>query len=175
MPIVYESPTQQLATEGALTVEWLNHTSLVVSDMERSLAFYRDLLGLTEERNDVLEGEMISQVTGFENTRIHVAYLGIGDMRHSVELVQYLNPAAGNDDRAPHNAVGTAHLGVIVEDLDSVYRDLSDAGVEFIGPPAERPGAPYPWARKACFAVDPDGYLIEFIERAPAPPGATAV
>ena len=70
---------------------------------------------------------------------------------------------------------GNAHLGVIVNDLDSVYRDLSEAGVEFVGPPAVRPGAPYPWARKACFAMDPDGYLIEFIERAPAPPGATAV
>lgn len=158
-----------------MTVEWLNHTGLVVSDMERSLTFYRDLLGLTEERNDVLEGAMISQVTGFENTRLHIAYLGIGDMRHSVELVQYLNPASGPVTPPPRNAVGTAHLGVIVKDLDSVYRDLSDAGVEFIGPPAVRPGAPYPWARKACFAVDPDGYLIEFIERAPPPPGAMAV
>ncbi len=47
-----------------MKVEWMNHTGFVVSDMERSLAFYRDLLGLKEERNHVLEGEFISQLVG---------------------------------------------------------------------------------------------------------------
>jgi catechol 2,3-dioxygenase-like lactoylglutathione lyase family enzyme len=158
-----------------MIVEWLNHTGLVVSDMERSMAFYRDVLGLTEERNEVLEGEMISLVTGFENTKLHVAYLGNGDMRHSVELVQYLNPVAKDAPRIPSNAVGTAHLGAIVKDLDAVFGDLSAMGLEFVGPPAVRPDALYPWARKACFLTDPDGYLIELIERAPTPPGEKAV
>ena len=156
-------------------VEWINHTGLVVSDMERSLAFYRDVLGLVEERSDVLEGEMISQLTGFENARIHIAYLGIGDMRHSVELVEYLKApqAARRPDRRA--TPWASHLGIIVGDLDSVYRDLSGRGVEFVGAPTSRPDAPYPWARKACHLVDPDGYLIELIERAPAPPDATVV
>jgi glyoxylase I family protein len=158
-----------------MIVEWLNHTGLVVSEMERSLAFYRDVLGLTEERNEVLEGEMISQVTGFENTRMHIAYLGNGDLRHSVELVQYLSPVAKDAQRIPSNSVGTAHLGAIVKDLDAVFGDLSARGFEFVGPPAVRPGARYPWARKACFLKDPDGYLVEFIERAPPPPGTKAV
>ena len=37
-----------------MKVEWMNHTGFVVSDMERSLDFYRDLLGLQEERNHIL-------------------------------------------------------------------------------------------------------------------------
>ena len=113
-----------------MIVEWINHTGLVVSDMERSVAFYRDVLGLVEERSDVLEGDMISQLTGFENARIRIAYLGTGDMRHSVELVEYLNPAGGPAARPPRNAVGTSHLGIIVGDLDSVYRDLSGRGLD---------------------------------------------
>ena len=44
-----------------MKVDWMYHTGFVVSDMERSLAFYRDLLGLQEERNAVLEGEPISR------------------------------------------------------------------------------------------------------------------
>ena len=84
-----------------MIVEWINHTGLVVSDMERSLAFYRDVLGLVEERSDVLEGDMISQLTGFENARIHIAYLGIGDMRHSVELVAYLYRGRGEVSGGP--------------------------------------------------------------------------
>ena len=43
-----------------MEIEWMNHTGFVVSDMERSLEFYRDLLGLKEERNQILEGEFIS-------------------------------------------------------------------------------------------------------------------
>ena len=163
------------ASVRSVIVEWINHTGLVVSDMERSLAFYRDVLGLVEERSDVMEGEMISRLTGFEDARIRIAYLGIGDMRHSLELVEYLNPVAVPAARPPRNAAGTAHLGIIVGDLDSIYQDLSGRGVEFVGAPTSRPDAPYPWARKACYLLDPDGYLIELIERAPAPEGATVV
>ena len=36
-----------------MKVEWFNHTGIVVQDMERSLAFYKDTLDLQEERNDV--------------------------------------------------------------------------------------------------------------------------
>ena len=36
----------------------MNHTGFVVSDMERSLDFYRDLLGLQEERNHILEASL---------------------------------------------------------------------------------------------------------------------
>ena len=153
----------------------MNHTGLVVSDMERSLAFYRDMLGLTEERNAILEGGMISQLVGYDDAKLHIAYLGTGDMRHSVELIQYLNPV-GDPVVTPHrNRVGTAHLGIIVDDLDTMYRELSAKGLEFVAPPAVRPDAPYPWARKACYLQDPDGNWLELIERAPAPPDASVV
>ena len=42
--------------EVKMEVEWMNHTGFVVSDMERSLEFYQDLLGLKQERNQILEG-----------------------------------------------------------------------------------------------------------------------
>ena len=48
-----------------MNVEWMNHTGFVVSDMERSLAFYRDQLGLEIERDQVLEGEFISELVGY--------------------------------------------------------------------------------------------------------------
>ena len=37
-----------------MNVEWMNHTGFVVSDMERSLIFYRDQLGLEIERDQIL-------------------------------------------------------------------------------------------------------------------------
>ncbi len=156
-----------------MKVEWMNHTGFVVSDMERSLAFYRDLLGLREERNQILEGEFISQLVGYPNARLHIIYLGIGDTKHSVELIQYLNPPGESVALPSRNSVGATHLGVIVDDLDSFYEELSGKGVRFVSPPAVRAGAVYPLARKGCYLEDPDGNWLELLERPPAPPEAT--
>ncbi|MFQ5873198.1 MAG: VOC family protein [Dehalococcoidia bacterium] len=158
-----------------MKLEWMNHTGFVVSDMERSLAFYSELLGLKEERNVILEGNLISQLVGYANAKLHIVYLGIGDMRHALELIQYLNPKGEQISSIQRNDVGAAHLGIIVDDLDVFYQQMSDKGVKFVNPPFVRPNAEYPWASKACYLQDPDGNWLEFIERPPAPPGATVV
>ena len=113
--------------------------------MERSLAFYRDQLGLKEERDFVLEDEFISQLVGYPNARLHIVYLGLGDMKHSVELVQYLSPPGGSVALPGLNHVGATHLGIIVDDLDSFYEELSGSGIRFVNPPTVRPDATYPW------------------------------
>ena len=154
-----------------MEVEWMNHTGFVVSDMERSLEFYRDLLGLKEERNQILEGEFISELVGYPDARLHIIYLGSGDMRHSVELIQYLNPAGTPAAMPERHQVGASHLGVIVDDLDAFYAELSRQGVRFVSPPAIRPGAVYPMASKGCYMQDPDGNWLELLERPTAPEG----
>ena len=154
-----------------MEVEWMNHTGFVVSDMERSRAFYRDLLGLTEERDQILEGEFISELVGYPDARLHIVYLGPGDMRHSVELIQYLNPPGDAVSLPQRHQVGATHLGVIVDDLDAFYQQLSAKGVSFVSPLAIRPGAVYPMARKGCYMQDPDGNWLELLERPPADAG----
>ena len=157
-----------------MKVEWMNHTGFVVSDMGRALGFYRDVLGLRVQRETVMDGDIVSQLTGFENARVHIAYLG-NDIRHAVELVQFLEPAVTPWERPSRNRVGTAHLGLIVDDVDEMYEELSGRGMEFVNPPALRPDAVYPWARKVCYVYDPDGNMLELIEREATPPDATVV
>ena len=156
-----------------MEVEWMNHTGFVVSDMERALEFYQDLLGLKQERNQILEGEFISELVGYPDARLHIVYLGTGDLRHSVELIQYLNPAGTTAAMPERHQVGASHLGVIVDDLDAFYAELSSRGVRFVSPPAIRPGAVYPMASKGCYMQDPDGNWLELLERPPAPEGTT--
>ncbi len=145
-------------------MEWMNHTGFVVSDMERSLAFYRDTLGLVVETDNIREGEAISRVVGYPNARLHAVYLGTGDLKHSIELIQYLNPPGGNITPTNRNDVGASHLGFIVDDLDSIYQELSAKGVQFVGPPVTRPENLY--ARKVCYLQDPDGNWLEMLEGA---------
>ena len=152
-----------------MKVEWINHTGFVVSDMERALAFYQDLLGLKEERNEIVEGEFISQLVGYPDARLHIIYLGLEDMKHSVELIQYLNPPSATGIISDRKDIGATHLGIIVDDLDSFYEELSSRGMRFVNPPAVRPNATYPLARKGCFLQDPDGNWLELLERPPSP------
>ena len=159
-----------------MKVEWFNHTGIVVQDMEKMLAFYKDVLELEEERNRVLEGPLADQLVGYKDAKLHVIYLGNGDMRHSVELVTYLNPPPGETMHTnERNTIGAVHIGVIVDDLDAWYEDLTARGIRFVNKPFLRKDAEYPWAFKACYLQDPEGNWLEFIERPPAPPGATAV
>jgi catechol 2,3-dioxygenase-like lactoylglutathione lyase family enzyme len=150
----------------------MNHTGFVVRDMERALAFYRDILGFVEERNAVIDGERISTLTGFPDARLHAVVLGIGDMRHCIELLQYLHPAGVESETTPCNQIGAAHLGFIVDDLEAFHQTLSASGIRFVNPPAIRADAEYPWAKKSCYLQDPEGNWLEFIERDPQPPDA---
>ena len=156
-----------------MKVEWMNHTGFVVSDLNRSLEFYRDLLGLEVERDQILEGEFISELVGYPDASLHIVYLGLGDMKHSVELIQYLNPVGGNPPIPERNQVGASHLGIIVDDLDQFYSELSSKGIRFVSPPAIRQNAAYPMARKGCYVQDPDGNWLELLERPPAPESST--
>ena len=156
-----------------MNVEWMNHTGFVVSNMERSLAFYRDQLGLEIERDQILEGEFISELVGYPDPKLHIIYLGLGDMKHSVELIEYLNPRGNAAPLPERKDIGATHLGIIVDNVDEFYKELSSKEVRFVSPPAIRPDAGYPMAQKGCYMQDPDGNWLELLERPPAPERTT--
>ena len=152
-----------------MNVEWLHHTGFNVSDMERSLEFYRDLLGLEVTNDLVFEGEILEQMTAQKNPRAHIVFLGNGDNRHMLELIQWLSPIGEPTNLPAMNGVGLSHLGLRVDNVDEFYNSLSARGVRFINPPAVREDAVYPRPQKLCLMKDPDGNVIELIELAPLP------
>ena len=152
-----------------MNVEWLHHTGFNVSDMERSLEFYRDLLGLEVTNDLVVEGEIFEQLTAQKNPRAHIVFLGNGDSRHMLELIQWLSPVGEPTNLPATNGVGLSHLGLRVDNVDEFYNSLSARGVRFINPPAVREDAVYPRPQKLCLMKDPDGNVIELIELPPLP------
>ena len=156
-----------------MNVEWMNHTGFVVNNMDRSVAFYRDQLGLEIERDQILEGEFISELVGYPDAKLHIIYLGPGDAKHSVELIEYLNPRGNAAPLPERKDIGATHLGIIVDNVDEFYKELSSKEVRFVSPPAIRPDAVYPMAQKGCYMQDPDGNWLELLERPPAPERTT--
>ncbi len=136
----------------------MNHTGFVVRDLDASVKFYRDVLGLEIVRTMDREGAPISQVIGYENTHLKGAILSTGDS-HSLELIQYLNPSPTERPTEERNALGASHLAFNVDNMEETFERLVSNGARKLNPPATmQPG------RKACYMQDPDGNWIELIE-----------
>ena len=138
-----------------------NHTSFTVSDVERSVAFYRDLLGfkllsLAERPQGFAE-----IATGIPGAHLKVAYLEAPG-GHRLELVQYLSPPGAKLDTRTNN-VGSAHLALIVVDLRLVYQEFKAKGVRFKGEPIETPAGPNK-GNLMVYMLDPDDFTLELIQ-----------
>lgn len=140
-----------------------HHYGFTVSDVNRSVAFYRDLLGLElvriSERSDLPSYDAI---LGYPNVKLLIAILRHPVNEFVLELVQYVNPPV--EKRSQENRfVGAAHAAYEVEDVDAMYAKLIEAGHDAINPPTDivRDGE---LVARAMYALDPDGISIEMFQ-----------
>ncbi|MBM4406261.1 MAG: VOC family protein [Chloroflexi bacterium] len=136
----------------------LYQTSFTVSDFDRSIAFYRDVLGMTVKRTFLKDGETLGVMTGYPGTQLRIAMLAAGD--HEIELLHYI-PAAGKKQPPERRDIGAGHIAFQVDDIEAVYKDLKAKGVRFVSPPQDFGAA------KACYFTDPDGITLELVQRMP--------
>jgi catechol 2,3-dioxygenase-like lactoylglutathione lyase family enzyme len=140
----------------------VHHFALTVSDLEASLAFYRDLgFDLVSDRE--VEGGYVEEITGVEEAQIRLAHLsGYG---HNLELLQYRRPR-GENRAGRLQDTGSAHLCLLTDDIDADVRELRARGVTFrsAGPVTTTSG-PNTGGR-GIYAEDPDGNALEIVQLA---------
>lgn len=141
----------------------LDHLAVTVSDMDRSLRFYRDLLGLKQVSSHDLEGESISRMAGKERVRMKVVRLACADTPGvQIDLQQYLEPKGKLAD-SKLGDVANSHFCVGVQDIQKACAELRAQGVRFISEPVyfdlEHEGK-----IGVVFFLDPDGYVLEMVE-----------
>jgi lactoylglutathione lyase len=143
-----------------MTVAGVHHTSRSVGDMDRSLAFYRDLLGLEVLLDTEMAGEMLEREVALEGARLRLVELGTGG-ETMLELLQYHEPKPrdAGDELRPCD-VGAHHVALTVDDIASAYEWLRDAGVEFTCPPQEV-DAGYFAGHRTVYCYDPDRMIVE--------------
>jgi catechol 2,3-dioxygenase-like lactoylglutathione lyase family enzyme len=127
--------------------------------MNRSLPFYRDLLGLEVWADFKDDSEYVRSVTGVPGAHIWMIKLKAPD-GVSIELLQYLSDPAGIPPRGRACDVGCNHVSIQVDDLQTLYEKLSAAGIEFHAPPSETPGG----GAIMTYCRDPEGVIIELVE-----------
>lgn len=150
------------------------HFSFTVSDLERSVAFYRDVLGFELIHKQSSSGEYIRRLVGYPDAEIRVAQFAVpgqprGATPHDFELVEYLAPRGTRGEAEIRNP-GQAHLALSVDDIHEMYERLRGLGVQFISPP-NAITAGINTGGYACYFHDPDQIVIELLQ----PPPRTSV
>ena len=141
----------------------LDHVAITVSDMERSLKFYCEMLGLKEDGPHDLEGEAISRMAGKDKVIMKVVRLVCPETPEiQIDLQQYIEPEGKQSD-SNLGDVANSHVCIEVNDIAKAYADLKAKGVKFVSEPVmfdlEAEG------KIGCvFFMDPDGYVLELTE-----------
>lgn len=145
----------------------VHHAGVTVTNLDRALAFYRDVLGLEVfvqmERTDPTIGEIV----GYPGARLKIAFCGVPGDSARVELLEYVAPT-GEPLRPETSQPGSGHVCFRVDEIDALHRRLVTAGF----PP--RSAAPVTITEganagaRAFYVRDPDGYTVELFQ---PPPG----
>lgn len=150
----------------------VSHIAIGVSDMERSVRFYRDVLGFRVTLDDPDENPdgVLSDTVAQRAPSRHAVYLRWDDGRHAsfIVLTAYGKPKGRPIDL---DELGISHVSFWVDDLEAIHRRLLDAEVSiFYGPHVgdtvaygEEPGG-----KVLCLLFrDPDGILLQLDQRQP--------
>ena len=150
-----------------MTVQRLSHIGICVSDLERSVHFYRDILGFAELSRLQVKGPEAERLLNIAGGELQAVYLQRDGTR--IELLYY--PVAGHlssDTPRPMNTLGFTHLSLRVADIDSVIAAIEQGGGVNL---TETRVDNATWGSKAVFVTDPDGLRLELIQ-APGDPDA---
>jgi glyoxylase I family protein len=145
----------------------LDHIAVTVSDLDRSIAFYKDTLGFIEVERHRLEGETISTMAGKPGVIMQVVRLkppeGAGIL---LDLQQYVQPK-GTVSNAQLGMANHSHFCFGVKDLHATYRQLKEKGVEFVSAPVTFDlGKDWDYGSvHVVFLKDPDGFILELVQK----------
>jgi len=135
----------------------LHHVSFTVSDMERSLTFYRDILGLkvlwdSKQEGVRFKGSAAEKITGCSGAEMHIVFLAAGDNR--IELIEYTPEGKPLVD---HRAcdIGSAHVCFKTQNIQELYERLIVNRVRVHCPPQILGRA------RVFYFRDPDGIILE--------------
>jgi catechol 2,3-dioxygenase-like lactoylglutathione lyase family enzyme len=145
-----------------MLIAGVHHACIIVSDMERSLKFYRDMLGMREEVNIQYDADPVMMDLPGTKPKQHLVLLTTGNTH--VELIHYIEPKGRPNDRRTCDN-GTFHLCFEVDDIKKTYKTLASKGVRFhrdpdlIGEAGE--GLAGHWY---VYLRGPDNEVLEFIQ-----------
>jgi len=138
----------------------VRHFGIVVTDIEKSLYFYRDLLGLKIKIDALEKGEFIDNILGLQNVKVRTIKMSADEGATLVELLFYQSHRANKPGNREIFDIGPSHIALTINNLEETYQKLRTENIQFIAPPRVSPNG----KAKVAFCYDPDGAPIELVE-----------
>lgn len=142
------------------------HIGITVSDMERSISFYTDVLGLNYIGQLIMEGPETDALFRCAGCKVRVAYLnGSSEIfAPPVELIQFLEPQS-EVGRTDLRTTSISEICFRSENIDKLYQHLREHKVECLSEPQTFDFTRYGFGKsKAMYFKDPDGIILEAIQ-----------
>jgi catechol 2,3-dioxygenase-like lactoylglutathione lyase family enzyme len=149
-----------LSKREAAMIKGIHHASFTISNMERSVAFYRDVLGMevlwdSFEAGVKYKGEVSDNITGCPGTEQHLVFMGIkGDF---LELVEYMPGGKSLEDHKASD-VGAGHVCFQTDDIQALYDKLLEHNAVVHCTPQKG------MSNRVMYFRDPDGIILEAVE-----------
>ena len=146
---------------ASFALQGFNHTGVIVTDLDRAIGFFRDLLGFEVLSRAPRDPALIGRMTGLPAPRIEIAYLqGPG---HRVELIRYATNGIRRVEQPRVYDDGAAHIALDVDDVDAAVAAAAEHGVLPVGEIITIDDGPNK-GRKVVYLQSAYGLSLEFIQ-----------
>tara|TARA_B100000287_G_scaffold435108_1_gene501857 strand:- start:2671 stop:3135 length:465 start_codon:yes stop_codon:yes gene_type:complete len=138
----------------------LRHIGIVVSNLEKALAIYRDFLGCEVVSSyKGLAGNYQDKLVGLKNVKMNVTILKTFD-NNRIELLEYLSHPGKKRSPVLSNDIGCSHFAISVDNLDILYNSRKNYDVSFIS----RPLVSKDGFVKVAYAILMDECIVELVQ-----------
>jgi catechol 2,3-dioxygenase-like lactoylglutathione lyase family enzyme len=144
-----------------MTIQRMDHVSVVVDDLDAAIAFFVEL-GMELEGRAPIEGPSVDRLNGLDNVRVDIAMMRTPDGHGRLELTKFHSPAAtsAGAENAPSNTLGLRSIMFAVDDLDGTVAGLEARGAALVGEVTQ-----YEDSYRLCYVRGPAGIIVALAEQ----------
>ena len=144
-----------------MTIQRMDHVSVVVDDLEAAIAFFVEL-GMEREGEAPIEGRSVDSLNGLDGVRVDIAMMRTPDGHGRLELTKFHTPTAvsAEPQNAPPNTLGLRSVMFTVDDIDAAVAGLRARGAELVGEVAQ-----YQNSYRLCYVRGPEGIIVALAEQ----------
>jgi catechol 2,3-dioxygenase-like lactoylglutathione lyase family enzyme len=144
-----------------MTIQRMDHVSVVVDDLEAAIAFFVEL-GMELEGQAPIEGRSVDRVNALDGVRVDIAMMRTPDGHGRLELTKFHTPTAvsAEPENAPPNTLGLRSVMFAVDDVDAAVAGLRAHGAELVGEVVQ-----YQDSYRLCYVRGPAGIIVALAEQ----------
>ena len=144
-----------------MSIQRMDHVSVVVDDLEAAKAFFVDL-GMELEGQAPVEGKWVDRVNGLDGVRVDIAMMRTPDGHGRLELTKFHSPTVvrAEPKDALGNTLGLRSIMFAVDDIDATVAGLRARGADLVGEVAQ-----YEDSYRLCYVRGPEGIIVALAEK----------